>query len=116
RNNYFGLSGLNLDLGDSNQGRRASRLPLAFIFCAFGAGLPGATRSALAPGFHIPRLWRWLPEATRSALAPDFHISAPLALVTRGDALRACPGFHIPRLWRWLPGPSVRTLLKHFEF
>src|SRR5215204_1090162 len=21
--------------------------------------LPGATRFALAPGFHIPRLWRW---------------------------------------------------------
>jgi len=20
---------------------------------------PGATRCALAPGFHIPRLWRW---------------------------------------------------------
>src|ERR1051325_5237394 len=70
-----------------NQGRRASRclalapgfpiprlrrLPLAFIFRAFGAcpWLSYSAPSALDPGFLIPRLWR-LP-----------------------------PGFHIPRLWR----------------
>jgi hypothetical protein len=26
-----------------------------FSFC-----VPGATRFALAPGFHISRLWRWI--------------------------------------------------------
>src|ERR1051326_4640319 len=54
-----------------NQGRRASRC------------------SALAPGFHIPRLWR-LP-----------------------------PGLHIPRLWRLPPGfhiPRLRRLTLAFIF
>jgi hypothetical protein len=37
RNNYFGLSGLGPLFVTSNQGRRASRLPLAFIFRAVGA-------------------------------------------------------------------------------
>ena len=36
---YFGPSGLN-GAYCINQGRRASRLPLAFIFRAFGAALP----------------------------------------------------------------------------
>src|SRR5215208_6061131 len=27
--------------------------------------VPGATRFALAPGFHIPRLWRWVPRLWR---------------------------------------------------
>jgi hypothetical protein len=58
------------------QGRRASRLPLAFIFRAFGAG------------FRISRLWRWL------------SYFAPLALAFVFRAFGA--GFHISRLWRWL--------------
>ena len=35
--NYFGLSGLKIVFWGFNQGRRASRLPLAIIFRAFGA-------------------------------------------------------------------------------
>jgi hypothetical protein len=34
---HFGLSGLDSLFGGFNQGRRASRLPLAIIFRAFGA-------------------------------------------------------------------------------
>ena len=36
---YFGPSGLNPSFGDLNQGRRASRLPLAVICRALGAHL-----------------------------------------------------------------------------
>ena len=32
----------------------------------FGGSLPGATRFALAPGFHIPRLWRCLRKSITS--------------------------------------------------
>src|ERR1043166_7818031 len=42
---------------------------------------PGATRFALAPGYHIPRLRRYEP-------------------------LRACPGFHIPPLRRFALAPG----------
>ena len=74
---YCGPSGLSsrwwyLTRGDAL--RFASRLPLAFIFRAFGAG---------APGFHIPRLWRWCPWLSYSAplaLCPWLSYSAPLAL------------------------------------
>ena len=58
------------------QGRRASRC------------------SALAPGYYIPRLWRW-------ALAPGYHIP-------RLWRWALAPGFHIPRLWRWLLKLSVK--------
>src|SRR6185503_20062078 len=67
--------------------RRASRLPLAFISRAFGAAnhmfVTLATRFALAPGFHILRLWRC--ESYVCDLATRFALA---------------PGFHIPRLWR----------------
>src|ERR1043166_1504513 len=50
--------------------------------------LPGATRFALAPGYHIPRLWRFYacPLAITFGafgaftLAPWLSYSAPLAL------------------------------------
>ena len=51
--------------------RYAQRLPLAIILRAFGASL----RSALAPGYHISRLWRL---AQRSA-SPWLSYCAPLA-------------------------------------
>jgi hypothetical protein len=51
------------------QGRRASRCSAL----APGYYIPRLWRWALTPGYHIPRLWRW-------ALALGFHISAPLAL------------------------------------
>jgi hypothetical protein len=54
-------------------------LPLAFIFRAFGAG----RCSALAPGFNIPRLWRWTVFGAR----PWLSYSAPLAL----DCVRRLP-------------------------
>ncbi len=48
------------------QGRRASRLPLAFIFRAFGAALcvPARGASRLPPGFHISRLWRCIRQSS----------------------------------------------------
>jgi hypothetical protein len=77
--------------------------------------VPGATRFALAPGFHISRLWRWLSYFAPLALAfifrafgAGFHISrlwrwlsyfAPLALAIVFRAFGA--GFHISRLWRF---------------
>ena len=45
---YFGPSGLGAFLGVRNQGRRASRLPLAIIFRAFGAICPGCYCAPLA--------------------------------------------------------------------
>jgi hypothetical protein len=50
RNTYFGLSGL----------------------ISSGLSLPGATRFALAPGFHIPRLWRSI-SSFESPLALEFE-------------------------------------------
>src|ERR1041384_1322801 len=68
-----------------NQGRRASRC------------------SALAPGFHIPRLRRltlaFIFRAFGACPWPSY--SAPLALA---------PGFHIPRLWRLPPGLHIPRL------
>src|ERR1051326_7320494 len=55
--------------------------------------LPGATRFALAPGYHIPRLWRFYA-------CPWLSYSAPLAL------LRLPLGYHIPRLWRFALAPG----------
>jgi hypothetical protein len=102
-------------------------LPLAIIFRAFGAARPtcplaqgrrALLRSALAPGYHIPRLWRcstYLPAgpgATRLAAlsaCPWLSYSAPSALLDllalaqgRCASLRSAlaPGYHIPRLWR----------------
>jgi hypothetical protein len=89
-----------------NQGRRASRC------------------SALAPGFHIPRLRRltlafifrafgacpWPSYSAPSALAPGFHIPR---------LWRLPPGLHIPRLWRLPPGfhiPRLRRLPLAFIF
>src|ERR1051325_11394066 len=46
-----------------------------------GPWLSYSAPSALAAGFHIPRLRRWLSYSAPSTLAP---------------------GFHIPRLRRWL--------------
>jgi len=106
---YFALSELH-DHYALYQGRRASRC------------------SALAPGFHIPRLWRWtMFGACPLALIfrplpldyvrrlPWLSYSAPLALdyvrrltlsfdiprLWRWTVFGACPGFDIPRLWRW---------------
>src|SRR5829696_3824297 len=40
--------------------------------------VPGATRCALAPGFHIPRLWRWItytPDFCKARLLYEYHCS-----------------------------------------
>src|SRR5689334_4278592 len=58
--------------------RSISRLRHSLNFIDY---VPGATRCALAPGYHISRLRRSLnfidgvPGATRCALAPGYHIS-----------------------------------------
>ena len=80
----------------------------------FGLFLPGATRFALAPGYHIPRRWRLWSNfcATHSVLIVKGRRAwrLPLAFIfravgacgptlckpiqyssLRGDALRACP-------------------------
>ena len=44
---YSAPSGLGLGLIVAYQGRRALRLPLAFIFRAFGAAYPGGTLKLL---------------------------------------------------------------------
>jgi len=48
RNRYFGPSGLDALFLCINQGRRASRLPLAIIFRAFGVVVR-------RPGYCVPR-------------------------------------------------------------
>src|ERR1051326_4662578 len=130
-----------------NQGRRASRcsalapgfhiprlrrLPLAFIFRAFGAcPWPSySAPSALAPGLHIPRLWR-LPLAFifrafgACPLAFIFRAFGACPLVFIFRAFGACPwlsysapsalalGLHIPRLRRWRKPPLA--LARHFD-
>ncbi len=55
RNTYFGPSGLVLALF-CNQGRRAS------------------LRCALAPGFHIPRLWRCRSLSFRAGTSQSFSL------------------------------------------
>src|SRR5215203_6212382 len=66
---------------------------------AGGLHKPGATRYALAPGFHIaaPLALR-LTNSRRSFVAcPAFHIAAPLALRLTNSrrSFVACPAFHI---------------------
>src|ERR1041385_2581236 len=61
------------------------RLPLAFIFRAFGACLwrSYSAPSALAPGFHIPRLRRWSLAFIFRAFGAQFRLlcKAPSSLV-----------------------------------
>jgi len=96
--NYFALSELHDHLC-SYQGRRASRC------------------SALAPGFHIPRRWRWcltfifraagagarlhIPRRWRWCLAFIFRAVGAGAWLSYPAPLALAPGFYIPRLWRW---------------
>ena len=72
--NYSALSELKRCLR-CYQGRRASRC------------------SALAPGFHIPRLWRLLP--------PFIYAPWPGTWLSYSEPLALALGFHVPRLWRW---------------
>src|SRR6185369_10864600 len=112
--------------------RFAPHLPLAFIFRAFGASRRAPLRSALAPGFYIPRLRRfatcsaslrtcpWLLYSAPSALRDVLRFAAhlPLAFIFRafGASRRAplrcalAPGFYIPRLRRFATcSASLRT-------
>jgi hypothetical protein len=68
------------------QGRRALRLPLAFISRAFGAALHH---------FHISRLWRCITSL--SYLAPLALHYITFIFRALGAALHH---FHIPRPWR----------------
>src|SRR5262249_54830119 len=65
--------------------------------------------SALAPGFHIPRLWRSrhtchnAPHVVRRlplAFISPLLAVRPFHATTRLTLFGACPGFHIPRLRR----------------
>jgi hypothetical protein len=75
--------------------------------------LPGATRFALAPGYHIARLWRCLILRAFAAVSycaplPRSHIARPLARshIARPLALshiaRLCRGLILRALWRCL--------------
>src|ERR1051326_5056249 len=77
------------------QGRRASRLPLAIIFRAFGAPLRTSYFAPLALRFvhHISRLWRSASYIIFRAFGAPLRTSyfAPLALRFV---------HHFSRLWR----------------
>src|ERR1043166_2371180 len=92
--------------------RCASRLPLAYIWRAFGAqGRRVPLRFTLAPGLHMARLRR--SGATRSAAlhaCPWLTYGAPSAL--RGDAFRCASRLPLAYIWRAFGAEGRRVPLR----